>query len=307
MSSQEPDTIRRQISDDEINLVDLFLMVWKRKWMIVAVTLLVTSAAAGLSLVQPEVYEITAILVPAKDSKGKLVENPQAIRENIVNGSYDRFLAEELDLPLEKIPAIKVAIPKDTDLVKISVESSDPERAVLVVDKVLKGVDADIQKLLDLEIKLTKNRITEAQLEDESLVEQIKLINKQITQFESIVSDMEKERKEALANPHSEAMAVLLYSNEVKNQQIYLNALQEKLEDLKKRKRQIAITIDNIRLELEGMRGTVVSNKPVIPEMPLKPKKALIVALAFVLGLMGSIMLTFIVEFINKVRQQQKS
>lgn len=307
MTEQETRAYQRQTADDEIDLVDLFLILWKRKWLIVIVTLLVTIVAAGISMIMPKVYEITAILEPASDAEGKLVENPQAVKETITGGAYDLKIASSIGLPLEKIPKFKVSVPKDTDLVKISVESQEPEQAVQIVNEVLNSVSDDIQEELDLKIKETRNRIKTAELEEKLLQNQIILVRNQISAIQSKVAELEGERSQAMRNPQGEAMAVLLYSNEIQNQQIYLNKLQEKLANFENQKEQIAIKIDNIQLEMERIKGTYINKAPSVPENPIKPKKTLIVALAFVLGFMGSIMLAFIAEFMNKVRQQQKN
>lgn len=306
MQCNEPDSFRWHNTDGEIELVDFFLIVWQRKWIIVALTLLVTAAAAGVTFVLPEVYAVKGMLEPGKNSYGNLIENPQAIQANIINGAYDSVVAETLGLAIDEIPDFKVSIPKNTNLVIISVESSEPEQAVLVVEEVIKNVVIDMQSKLDIEIETTKNKMTEVQLEDASLSEQIKLIDKQIAQIESEVDGLEKGKKEAIANPHGDAMAVLLYSNEINNQQIYLNELQEKLEALKSSKKNKAIKIDNIRLELEGMKGAKIKKKPVVPAKPIKPKKAVIIALAFSFGLAGSIVFVFIAEFMNMIRRQRE-
>jgi uncharacterized protein involved in exopolysaccharide biosynthesis len=306
MSCKEPEIYRRYNADDEINLIDLFLIVWKRKWMIVVVTLLVTVIAAGGSLVLPEVYEVTAMLELAKDTEGNLVESPQTIREIIEAGSFDKAIAKNLNMTLTEIPELKVRTPHDTDLVKISVESFEREHAVLVVGEVLSNITAHIQKKLDPKIKETQNRMTVMQLDDALFVEQIELINIKTAQIRNKVADLEKERKEAKAKTGDDAMAVLLYSNEIQNQQNYAHELQGQLADIKIKKKQIEIKLDSIRLELERIQSTTIHQSPTLPEDPIKPKKIQIVALAFLLGLMGSILLAFGAEFINNVRQRQE-
>ena len=173
ISKQEPEIPLCQTVDNEIDLVDIFLIIWKRKKMIIVVTLLLTVTAAGISFIMPKVYEVVAILEPGRDVEGKLVENPQTIRENILGGAYDQIVAEKLNLRLDKIPIFKVSIPKQTDLVKISVESSEPQQAVFVLQELLLGVSGDIQGDLDLEIKKTRNAIKEAQLEENFLLEKL--------------------------------------------------------------------------------------------------------------------------------------
>jgi len=304
ISKQESEISPRYIADDEINLVDLFLILWKRRVMIITLTLLLTFIAVGISLIMPKVYQVTAILEPGRDVKGKVVVKPQAIRENILGGTYDLLIVEKLSLPLKEIPQIKVSIPKQTDLVKISVESSKPQQAVKILHELLVGISVDIQERLDIEIKKTKNEIKKAQMEDGFLLEKNTIVKEQIIQIRQKMTVLEQERKTALAAPKGDAMAVLLYSNEIQNQEIYFG-LQEKLANILNQKSQMALKIDDIKLKLTGIKGTNINKPPSVPDKPIKPKKTLIVVLAFMLGLMGSIMVAFFAEFMIKVRQQQ--
>lgn len=102
-------------------------------------------------------------------------------------------------------------------------------------------------------------------------------------------------------------MAFLLYLNEIQNQQVFLNSLYSNLSELKIKKDQSLIDISNVRLQLVGIKGTNINKAPSMPETPVGPKKTLIVALAFILSLMGGIMLAFFAEFIDKVRHAQKA
>ena len=304
ISKQGSEISPRYIADNEINLVDLFLILWKRRVMIITLTLLLTFVAVGISLIMPKVYQVTAILESGRDVKGKVVVKPQAIRENILGGTYDQMVAKKLGLPLSKLPQFKVATPKKTDLVKISVESSKPQQAVKILHELLVGISGDIQERLDIEIKKIKNEIKKAQIKDGFLLEKITIVKEQIIQIRQKMTVLEQERKTALAATKDDAMAILLYSNEIQNQEIYFG-LQEKLANILNQKSQMALKIDDIKLKLTGIKGTNINKPPSVSDKPIKPKKTLIVVLAFMLGLMGSIMVAFFAEFMIKVRQQQ--
>lgn len=292
-------------TDDEIDLVELFLILWKRKWMIIIVTLLMTVAAAGVSMVMPKVYNITAILEPGKDADGQLVESAQTIRENIVGGTYDQIISSSLTLSLDDIPEFKVNIPTGTSLIFISFGTTEPKRGLMILDKLLQEISADLRNRLAVKIAQTRNQIKAVELQGQALDDQIKLLVKQLPQIENKIVDLEDGRRQALASSARDAMALLLYSNEIQNQQIYLNNLQTGLAGLQNEKRQNIIDIENAKLRLDAIKSTNINKYPSEPEKPIKPKKTSIVALAFLLGFIGSIMLAFIAEFMKKVRMQQ--
>ena len=169
MSDQDSHRDRRECPGDEIDLVDLFLIAWKRKLMIGILTLLATASGVGLIFIMPEIYEVTAILMPAKDADGRLVINIQTLEQNIVNGAYNSLLADKLHLPLARIPDFKVSNPRNTDLLRISVMSSAPNSDVQILNGLLEAIAADVNNQLNKNIELVKNRMKENQLEINSL------------------------------------------------------------------------------------------------------------------------------------------
>ncbi|MBC2742002.1 MAG: hypothetical protein HGJ93_02870 [Desulfosarcina sp.] len=304
LNKKEQEAFTRQIADDEIDLVDLFLIIWKRKMMIIAVTLLLTVAAAGISFIMPKVYEVVAILEPGKDAEGKLVENPQSIRENILGGAYNEIVAEKLKISLDEIPKFKASVPKETDLVKISIESDEPQQAVAILQKLLTNISDRIQVQLEIKRELVENEIKIAIVEEKLFPEQIQFVEDLIQKAKQKIMELENSRKRTLPS-NEDSMAMLLFLNEIQNQQVFLNTLQGKLITLQKQKDKAKIDISSLRLKLAGIKGTNINKQPTIPDKPIKPKKTLIVALAFILGLMGGIMLAFLAEFMTKVRQQE--
>ncbi len=62
MNKQETETPTRQIADDEIDLVQLFQILWKRKALIVTVTLICLLAGIGYALWKKPLYEYTTAI-----------------------------------------------------------------------------------------------------------------------------------------------------------------------------------------------------------------------------------------------------
>jgi len=61
-----------QYEEDEIDLLAYWNVIWKKKWLIVGVSVLVAVLAAGISLTMPNVYRAEALLAPvgAEGAKG---------------------------------------------------------------------------------------------------------------------------------------------------------------------------------------------------------------------------------------------
>jgi capsular polysaccharide biosynthesis protein len=297
------------MQEEEIELIDIFRILWKRRKLILLGTLFLTIGAAGISLLLPKVYEVSTIIEPGirpiADVNGQIVNEmpvvtPEALREGILGGAYDARIQKKLNIAPKDYPKIRVVTPKNTLLVKISIESSKPEQALAILNELVSLVGSDIQEKLESEKSKIGNEIKLTQIYDQSLVEKIKLVEKQTTAVTAKMQDLEKNRERSMASRTTDAMSVLLYSNEIQNQQIYLNGLQEKLKNLETEAQGSSVRIDNLRLKLSLIKSTSLTKPPSIPDKPVKPKKPLIVALAFMVGLMGSMLLVFLLEYFER-------
>ena len=60
-----------EITEDEIELIDLLRIIWKWKYLIIGGTLFCTLAAIGLSYFMPKIYQIDMVLRPGILNIGK--------------------------------------------------------------------------------------------------------------------------------------------------------------------------------------------------------------------------------------------
>ncbi len=64
--------LQNPYSDDEIDLKELFMVLWGGKWLISAVTGLAAAISVAVALSLPNIYTATALLAPAESSGGGL-------------------------------------------------------------------------------------------------------------------------------------------------------------------------------------------------------------------------------------------
>jgi capsular polysaccharide biosynthesis protein len=297
------------VQEEEIELIDILRVLWKRKSLIVLGTLFCTVIAAGVGFLLPKVYEVTAIIEPGKrpisDQNGqivneKVVESPETIKETVVGGAYNEAIRNSLEIDFD--PKIEVSIPKNTSLIEISLESSNPAQASAVLEELVSRITEEIQTKLEIEKKQVENEIRLARIEHQTNIEKIKLLGGQIAETKGTIQALKVDREKAMGSRPNDAMSVLLYSNEIQNNQIYLNDLQERYKNFEEQVRQSEIKVENLQQKLVNIKGTKVHKAPTIPEKPVKPKKILIAALAFMLGLMGTTMLAFLLEYLKQAK-----
>lgn len=296
---------------EEIELIDLLRVIWKRKKLIIFGAVLITLAAAVTVFLLPRVYEVTAIIEPGRrpitDQNGQIVEekvvvSAVSIKETILGGAFDETVRTKLKIPESKFPDIKVEVPQNTDLVKIAIESHNPEAAVNILRNIVVLVSQGLQEKINLEKNQVRNEIRLAQIEFQTASENLKVIQQQVDETRGSIVSLENEKKRAIASRRNDAMSVLLYSNEMQNQQIYLSDLLNDLSELQTQARKAEAKLENLQQKLDKIKATTIYKSPTIPGKAVKPKKALIIALAFVLGIMISMMTAFAIEYAESAR-----
>ncbi|WP_041408130.1 Wzz/FepE/Etk N-terminal domain-containing protein [Shewanella sp. W3-18-1] len=73
--TQNPNTYQSdarfpQMQDDEIDLRELFSVIWQGKWRIIGITAVFAIASVGLALYLPNIYKSEALLAPASEEQG---------------------------------------------------------------------------------------------------------------------------------------------------------------------------------------------------------------------------------------------
>ena len=142
---------------DEINLMDYFQVLRKRKWLIILGTLLCMIVAGVVSFTKPKVYEAKAYLmvtspkysVEFASKEGSKISTP--IFENISAETFSKIILNEhtartviaklrLDNPPHQYTAsqilgqIKVEYPRNTNLILLKVQDTSKDRAAQIVN-----------------------------------------------------------------------------------------------------------------------------------------------------------------------------
>ena len=142
---------------DEINLMDYFQVIRKRKWLIILGTLLCMVVAGVVSFMMPKVYEAKVYLmvtspkysVEFATKEGSKISTP--IFENISAETFSKIILNEhtartviakirLDSPPHQYTAakllgqIKVEYPRNTNLILLKVQDTSKDRAAQIAN-----------------------------------------------------------------------------------------------------------------------------------------------------------------------------
>jgi len=251
MNEMSP-TEQPAFEEDEINLLDLFLVLLKRKWLILGIVFLAIIASVIISLLLPLKYTATARILPPKEANpglsglfsqtggafgglaGSLLGGQSSadlyvgilesrsvadrlIREFNLKEVYEKKYLEDTYKALSANTNIDVS--RKTQVISVSVEDRDPKRAAEMANAYLDALDR---------INRTVN-ISEGHRKRVFLESRLKKVKKDLVDAESALEIFEK--KYGLVSIDDQAKAAIEGAAKIKGDII---AAQTELEVLKK-------------------------------------------------------------------------
>ncbi|KUK32084.1 MAG: Lipopolysaccharide biosynthesis protein [Thermoanaerobacterales bacterium 50_218] len=270
--------------EDEIDLRDIVLTLWKHRTLIAAVFLaaVLTSGVLSFFVLSP-VYEVkAAISLGYLPSIGEnpihpLYTSPSYAREVLLSDDLLREVISGLNLEVQPAEfeafkeSIEVEPVKDTNMLRLTIETEDP---------------AEGQRILNKMIEIFRSRSREQFQRQRELVE---------GELQRIASDL------AELEQHIEATKETLAKLEGVGNSTVVELQRARLLDALSRfeeQRQGLLEKQALRLqELHGIEGIQVVESPHLPENPVRPRKVLNITVAGVLGLMVGVFAAFGVEY----------
>ncbi len=270
--------------EDEIDLRDLLLVLWRYRKVIIGIFLVAVVAAAALSFMLPPVYQVKTVISLGSMSGGTgqpiSVISPAEAVEMLESGDLFREAVAGVGLDMSDPvvssceDGLKVEPVKDTNLVQITLETRDPAKG---------------QEILDELIKIFAGEV------GEGFNEQRKLVEGELERVQADLADVEKNiesTKDAL-NALADSAGEL--STELQRAGL-LDAL-SRSQDLREKLLDKKLSLEQ---SLSSYRGIEVIEKPGVPTAPVRPRKMLNVAVAGVLGLMVGVFAVFALEYFRK-------
>jgi capsular polysaccharide biosynthesis protein len=198
---------------------------------------------------------------------------------NILNQNVLLSTIEELGLDVtaeELASTVKIADIKDTDLLKITLTSSDVPKVLKISEALIQPFIAQGQAIYLEKISMENERLAEMQSE-------IKNIESVIAKTQSMIASFSKENK---ASSMDHSLTIILLQNMLPNYQSNLAMLKDQRSSKK--------------LMMSDARPFKVFESPTVSDKPVSPQTKRNVILAGFLGLMMGIFLAFVIDFWRK-------
>jgi capsular exopolysaccharide synthesis family protein len=260
--------------------IDLFLRWW---WLLLVCMALTGGLSYVTSAREAPVYQaVTSMLInEASSSKGSIDLNSLWLSERLAR-TYVELMQSEAILS-EVISRLKcpfnvqilgtrlvVRLVKDTQLIKVSVEDTDPVRAAAICNLIP-------EVFISYNVSSQSSRFAESK---KSLVREIAALDKQIEQMELRITGLMNTTDPAESNKRS--------------------SLESDLVRLQQSRSSLVQSYENQRLvEAQILNNVIVVDKATVPAFPIRPRIARSVILGVFFGLLIGVMLIFFIDHLD--------
>jgi len=324
----QEDVRGQYIEEDTIDLRELWATLMKRKVLVLIATSVITILAIVYVLVKTPKYEASALIEIGNyklnnnnnnnNNKNVLLDDASQLVKKLNVLYIDMFKGVEG----KEVEITSIVVPKNqTNFISIKALGLDNEIAKKEILKVLSYIQQKHQKILDdvkrrreLEIKNIESTINSIQTKElKSIEDKIELVRKDLknTIFEK--NELERNIKNLKKSDPSWLALNIMQKRDLSR---YIAELELSLIDLDNEKTVLQTTTINKLYEDQALvasmllpynyKNTNIIGDIITSKYPVKPKKKLIVVVAFITGLMLSVFLAFFLEFIQGGRKEEK-
>jgi len=269
--------------EDEIDLKELFKVLWAKKILIISLTFIITLLAGIYAFNKTPIYEATALVEIGNyklhnnnnnnnNNNNKAILDSTADLSKKLNTLFIDMLKNEKDR--EKLITSISAAKKVNSFIEIKAEATSNELASKEILKVVSYIKTQHQTKLKNVLEDRKSRI-------DSINRQINTIKNK--QLELLSKDKNLNGDEALLNS---LQLISMINGELGIQSI---------SGLIKEKTELTLLLNE-----RNYKNSEIVGKVIVSDYPTKPKKKLIVAVAFIAGFILSIFSVFIMNAFRK-------
>jgi uncharacterized protein involved in exopolysaccharide biosynthesis len=270
-----------------VDLRELWKRLRKKKKFILLFTLTCMVLALLYIMWAKPVYEVKAMIeigkIDARTKNEAPIDNTEDIKQKL-EYIYGIKSKKKRDFPRLK----SISIPKKSKSVfSLTVEGTSNQSSVKKIDEIIKKLEATYAKK------------TEAYIDVQNAL--IALTKKDIKRTQKIVDDIKNTLTDynikILNITKKDAALAGLYTIQISQNQARLQELESRISQLKSKVFNLQLSITPLRITQTHKIGSVE-----VLDKPVRPKKALIMLVAFITGLMISIFLVFFFDFMRGER-----
>jgi len=232
------------------------------------------------------------------------------------------FIKQEENIENKKNWIENISIPKGSqDFLEITSEGFSNQLAIQKFNDILSFIQKKHQEIIydikDRNLKQIEFLIkTEKSLKEIDLDLNRKNFIKAKQDLEFYKKNLKQLSKEFNEVKNKNSTFALLILTQQKNIQDIISNLENRIDSLIKEKNDIYLKIDTIKQQIQNikdsikpynLKNTQIVGKILTNKSPAKPKKKLIIIVAFITSFILSIFLVFFIEFIKSFKEEEKN
>ena len=310
----------KPLEEDEIDLKELFKTIWAKKIFIVIFTLVVTILAGFYAYSKTPIYEAKALLEIGEYKINNTTKNSVDDASTLEKKLSTLFVDMEKNLKDKTSEISNISVVKGLkNFLEIKSESTSNEEAKNEILKVLTFVQNEHEKILD-DVKKQKEmelRNIDLQISDiksksvalidkkiENNIKNLKNLEEQLKQVDENLKKIDTLNPSLAALKLMEKRDITNSINTITIQNFELESKKDELLTTTLYKLEESKKIIELSLLSHNYKNTQIVGEIMTNDFPTKPKKSLIVAVAFVTGFIISIFLVFFIQFIQGIRKE---
>jgi len=254
--------------DNEVELIEYFNVLWKRRWLIIVPAILLALFAGIVSFVVPPKWEIDAIIQPGKyfirstqgTSTEVVVIDPKQLAVQINQRFYDRPISDRWNSDSGKFPKAKAENLRDTNLVWVSLQTGETDQARTILNALFQHIKNELNRKIDVGMKNISTQIVagENDIKTKSLDIQSKNIDIEKARQEMITAgkklNFSEDRSRSLVDEidkqQQTTLGLLLYFNQ-EDLRLFIRVKEQEIKSLKSQIAKINQEIAGIRNQIE--------------------------------------------------------
>jgi len=250
------------------------------------VTILITIFAIVYAFfIAKPVYAVKS-MIEVGQIDNKPIDNINTIQQKLSYVYKVNAQGVKRELPLvNSISATK----KSDNILSIIIHGSNNKEAVKYIETVIKKIETDYKEKTDV--------YTDSQNES------IKLVQEEIKEYSTNLIKLNKEldeySKKILSLKSEDAALAGIYVLQIGEKRTELQDFKKYISELKTKEQELKLSITPLMMKPTHIVGEIETLKK-----PIKPKKKLIVIVAFITALMLSVFLAFFLEFLRGRKEE---
>jgi capsular polysaccharide biosynthesis protein len=270
------------MDEQEVDLRDYINVLVRRKKLIIGITLVAILISGILSyFVLPPIYKGSAIILPPQIGGNFLTGfTPSEIQSIIKDSSFLAKMQNKIGISYsDLVKDISVSVPQGTNFVKVEFESTNKGNIQVFFNTLIDLLNETSSSSYEKNFSFLKIKVTDYE-------NQVKILNEEEKRISNEIESLNKSGD--------------------KNYEIGLLVLENIYNSIVNNKVSAESELNNLKYQINNSHPFVYLSSPSVPDVPVKPNKALNLAVSGVAALFFSILLAFFLEYWYRTKSENK-